>query len=367
MLRIQPPLASEPLRRPFPASPAAPTALLPFILTNAGLAPTHQFEAFRAAYDGIVDMAPSPERAAGYAVSQRIWPLGRCLLVAMSLPASPQPLRWTHAGHTVFDHWYAALPCRFVDGQAVPARSARAAALHSLAHPHAVTVREEGALLLFVPRGALRAARGPGIGLHGVDLDDNGLDDNGLLGLLGDLMLSLANRLPGLDDGAIAHAADAVCMLVSGAATAFTPPGPLAASTNDLSVIERARRVIRARLKDEALEPDAICRELAVSRSRLYRLFAPLGGIAAYIRRQRLMQARHALVDPFETRPIMMIAEEWGFRDPSVFSRAFRHEFGVSPRDVRGIGLGAAGAASGRPAPPAAPPSLSVLLHGLVG
>lgn len=355
MLCVQPPLASAPVHRPFHTNPRLPNILLPLILTNSGLAPDRQFEAFRAAYDGIVDIAPSPERAAGYAVSQRLWPMGRCLLAALNLPHGAPPLRWSHAGRTAFDHWYAVLPCRFVEGQAVPAASTPAAALHSLAQPHAVTLAGEGALLLFVPPGAVRAGEA-GAALGG----------NGMAGLLGDMMLSLVNRLPGLDADAIAHAAEAACLLLNGT-MAGAAASPLSASTNDLSVLERARRIIRARLKDEALGPDAICRELAVSRSRLYRLFAPIGGIAAYIRRQRLMQARHALVDPFETRPIMTIAEDWGFRDPSVFSRAFRHEFGVSPREVRGIGLGAAGAASGTPALASAPPSLAALLHGLVG
>ena len=84
-----------------------------------------------------------------------------------------------------------------------------------------------------------------------------------------------------------------------------------------------------------------------LSRSTLYRLFESVGGVAAYIQRERLRAARDALCSPDNIRPIHAIAEACGFADASVFSRAFRHAFGCSPRDAR------AAAASGAPPPSA--------------
>ncbi len=72
--------------------------------------------------------------------------------------------------------------------------------------------------------------------------------------------------------------------------------------------------------------------------SRLYRLFEPFGGISSYIRRQRLLRTRDALSDSSDTRPIARIAEQWGFFDASAYSRTFRYEFGISPRDAREAG-----------------------------
>lgn len=82
---------------------------------------------------------------------------------------------------------------------------------------------------------------------------------------------------------------------------------------------------------------------LGVSRSRLYRIFEPLGGVASYIRRQRLLRTRDALSDIADTRSISRIAEEWGFVDASAYSRTFEHEFGISPKEARDIGWASGG------------------------
>jgi AraC-like DNA-binding protein len=72
-----------------------------------------------------------------------------------------------------------------------------------------------------------------------------------------------------------------------------------------------------------------------MSRSKLYRLMETEGGVARYIQRQRLLEAYTLLSDRSVNRTITAIAEELCFADTSGFSRAFRREFGASPRDVR--------------------------------
>lgn len=363
MYRVQPSLVSDPPTRPCPEAASRPTTPRPLDFTTADLPPHRQFDAFRAAYAAVLDMEPPASADAGFPVMQRIWPLGRLVLVVLTLPDARQPVRWAPAPGTILDHWYVIQPCRFAGGQALPPagpRGPRGPQFHSLAHPHAVSLEEEGALLLFMPRG----------GVHEAGLVDrpNAAVDGGLLPLLGDMMLALANRLPTLDVRALHHAVDAVAGVFSGIAAA-PGPAPTSAPAGKLTLVERARRLIRARLADEALSPELICRELGVSRSRLYRLFEPLGGISSYIRRQRLLQARDALADPQETRPIMVIAEQWGFADPSVFSRSFRQEFGVSPRSVRETGMARRGTVPARGAgdPSSEPASLAALLRALPG
>ena len=76
-------------------------------------------------------------------------------------------------------------------------------------------------------------------------------------------------------------------------------------------------------------------RELRVSRSRLYRLFEPYGGVKRYIQRRRLLDTHAALADPNDRRRILDIAEERFFSDAAEFSRAFKREFGYRPSDAR--------------------------------
>lgn len=103
----------------------------------------------------------------------------------------------------------------------------------------------------------------------------------------------------------------------------------------DLVQLDRAAKIIAERLADRDLTPDQLCRQLGISRSSLYRLFEPVGGVSSYVRRQRLLKTREMLSDRADRRTISSIAEEWSFTDPSAYSRMFRKEFGITPREAR--------------------------------
>lgn len=108
-----------------------------------------------------------------------------------------------------------------------------------------------------------------------------------------------------------------------------------------------ARRLIEERLADPALGPDFLARALGLSRARLYRAFAPVGGVSSYIRGRRLKRSLADLLDPaMAHRPIYDIAYAWCFASESDYSRAFRRRFGLSPREARRSGLARAGDAA---------------------
>ncbi|CAM3252133.1 MULTISPECIES: helix-turn-helix domain-containing protein [Methylobacterium] len=93
---------------------------------------------------------------------------------------------------------------------------------------------------------------------------------------------------------------------------------------------------IQRRLHDPEFGPDALCRTLCVSRSRLYAAFADGDGVAASIRDARLERARRYLSVPAHAHDsIATIMLRCGFTDASAFSRAFRRRFGIAARDVR--------------------------------
>lgn len=95
----------------------------------------------------------------------------------------------------------------------------------------------------------------------------------------------------------------------------------------------RARYCVEAHLLEPTLDAEFLSRRLAVSRSVLYRLFEPYGGVAAYVRTQRLRGAL-ARLQGSET-PVTQIAHDHGFGSASDFARAFRRHYGVPPSDLR--------------------------------
>jgi AraC-like DNA-binding protein len=110
------------------------------------------------------------------------------------------------------------------------------------------------------------------------------------------------------------------------------------ATTQAASVasLQALRRMIEANLADPGLGPEFLCQQLAMSRATLYRLFEPLGGVRRYIQQRRLTRAYQTITDPARGgERVGTIAVRLGFTNDSVFSRAFREAYGMSPTDLR--------------------------------
>lgn len=93
---------------------------------------------------------------------------------------------------------------------------------------------------------------------------------------------------------------------------------------------------IETHLGNPALSPAWLLQTFSLSRATLYRLFEPIGGVAAFILERRMQRALQILTTPDTDKPrIQQLARDVGFEHPSAFSRAFKKHFGVSPQDVR--------------------------------
>lgn len=97
------------------------------------------------------------------------------------------------------------------------------------------------------------------------------------------------------------------------------------------------RRFIEAHLTEPELSVDWILTQLPMSRTRLFDLFEPHGGVANYIRERRLRRALSELQrHPARELRILDLALQSGYASDIAFTRAFRRRFGISPRDARG-------------------------------
>ncbi|MDC7787311.1 helix-turn-helix domain-containing protein [Rhodoplanes sp. TEM] len=154
--------------------------------------------------------------------------------------------------------------------------------------------------------------------------------------LLAACLASLYQSAPQLSTAEASAAAVALIDLIALAFNGVDPAGgdvPVAAGRAELL---RVQNFVKAHLAAPTLGPDMIAAALGISRARLYRLFAPIGGIAEYVREQRLRRCLGDLVSAKQAhRQVAEIAYAWGFSDPTHFARAFKQRFGRTPSEVR--------------------------------
>jgi acetamidase/formamidase/AraC-like DNA-binding protein len=118
----------------------------------------------------------------------------------------------------------------------------------------------------------------------------------------------------------------------------------LAASTSDAgssatqsALLHRICQTIERRLDDPELVPARVAQAEGISERYLQKLFETVGdNFTHYVRERRLQRAWADLSNPSEAhRSISEIAYAYGFGDSAHFSRAFRHRFGLPPREFR--------------------------------
>lgn len=101
------------------------------------------------------------------------------------------------------------------------------------------------------------------------------------------------------------------------------------------SLLSQLCLYIEQHLAQSTLGQEQLCQHFALSRTGLYRLFEPLGGVAQFIRQRRLDRARRQLLDPrYKHLQIAQVARNHGLQ-PETFSRLFNQAFGLSPRVAR--------------------------------
>lgn len=159
--------------------------------------------------------------------------------------------------------------------------------------------------------------------------------------ILGHHLRTVWRNLPG---ASVADAAAINRIVASSVAGAFasetdrvgTPVGPDGPAT-----LEAIHDYILRHLDSPRLTPAHLCRRFGCSRSQLYRLFMPMGGIASLIRQARLERCRDELMNARAGERIVDVAMRWAFGSHSHFCRLFRQAFGMSPGEAVELGRAA--------------------------
>lgn len=94
---------------------------------------------------------------------------------------------------------------------------------------------------------------------------------------------------------------------------------------------------MKLNLADPDLTPARVAQACGISVRYLHKLFEPYGcTFGRWLLKQRLERCREQIADPrFADRKLSRIPYDWGFNNLSHFIRAFRQEYGLSPRDYR--------------------------------
>lgn len=302
-------------------------------LDTSSFAGAEQYEAWLSWFDGVFHIDPAQSPEAGFRATSEVWSLGGCVLSRVFAPGARVIRNKTLISRNPIDHWAVAIGRDTITtvsaGRHVFQTSPHVPFIVSLGSEMAIERDEDLQRQLYLSRDTFSSIAPV--------LDAScGAIVNGAMGtMLADYILLLERSVAGMSEDDLPRLRLAISAMI--AACVAPTPDRVAEATEqiDLGRLDRVRRAVRKHLRSHLLGPRLLCRCVGTSRSQLYRLLEPEGGVARYIRRQRLLVAYAMLADPAVDQPIAQIAEELCFADGSGFSRAFRQEFDISPTDLR--------------------------------
>ena len=162
--------------------------------------------------------------------------------------------------------------------------------------------------------------------------------DNTMVPFVAEHLCSLWQHVPDMDMGHAGIAVNGTLGLLETWLTHETELIEDAVPDVSLAVGKAIFRYIDRNL-GEPLSPDGIAQTFRVSRSQLYRIFAPHDGVARYILERRLRRSLYMLSRRIHKgMSIGAIGFACGFSSESQFSKSFRNRYGISPSEARATG-----------------------------
>ncbi|GGH44773.1 helix-turn-helix domain-containing protein [Microbacterium album] len=165
--------------------------------------------------------------------------------------------------------------------------------------------------------------------------------DEGIGGVISPFMQHMADNLELLDGVSGERIMRSSLDLLTALVYAELAGGDTQAGESRHAEMQAFKLWIDDHLDDPELSAAVVARAHYISVRYLQYLFHDEGlTVSGYIRSRRLERCRLDLSDPAQaTLSVSQIAQRWGFTDASHFSKVFKAEFGVAPRDYRALRL----------------------------
>ncbi|TXI08900.1 MAG: helix-turn-helix domain-containing protein [Rhizobium sp.] len=335
-------MQSERRRFPRPEKAASdgalpPPALQPLRFSTRDLEPAAQFAAWQTYVNPLVDirLPDNIPQETGFPADHTAWNLGGMLIVQQDTPPHSYMRPQAKVKANLIDHWHIAVlrdgrTWTEVDGHVLEGEPGKVE-LRSLGHPFRGRSTGAQTLSLFLPRALLFDVPAP------VEIENNIALSGVFTNMLIEYLDSVEDNLPRFAATDLPHVVQTVRNMIVASVSTSAAQSTGVEQHSTLAVTERVRRFVESNLNSGDLTVEQICRELGISRTRLYQIFEQYGGVHHYIQRRRLLSAHAALSDPGNREQIVDIAFAVGFSSAAHFSRAFSKEFGYSPREARNL------------------------------
>jgi AraC-like DNA-binding protein len=210
--------------------------------------------------------------------------------------------------------------------------------LQDLAHPYTAVAHADEILSAFIPRHRLEAHEW--LYRRAIVAWDIATPQGQILLYA---LRTIIDQLPRLRQSETAAVVEGFVGLLNGLLLA--EPGARKGTPVEGVRLEAMKAYLLRHLHDPDLSPDSLSKNFGCSRAKIYRLFEQDGGVASFLRNQRLLRC---FTDLGRAKPgnatVQQIARRWGFTDPYHFSRLFKRTFGAPPSDILHCAPRAAGA-----------------------
>jgi AraC-like DNA-binding protein len=310
-----------------------------FVFSTEQVHPRDRFDYWHSvACKSLVDHDSRPDNRLNFDADIETGSLGHIELVLFH--NSPMQISHTarHICHAKSDHLFV---CRQVRGSIVLDQAGREVLLEAgdvmlldplLPYDGRFSTGSK-TLVLKVPRRKLEARVGKTRDMIARLIKPVTVADN-LTSTLSDMLPSLAGKMDRTSEEMVGnHALDLVAMSLAKSMGG----GPSRVSCAKALVLLNIRSVVEARLRDRALDAQAVADAVGVSVRYANGVLAEHDtSIRRLIRARRLARCRYALEDPNQThRMVSEIAYGWGFSDMTHFARRFKEAYGILPSEYQ--------------------------------